>query len=163
MAQFGKKRKKKKEKSIDNRSNVKLKLIKNHTKPIKSSVHLCTLSTFPMYNQCNIIQWCKFYFPPKLCVHVGVLSMFLIIWLRKLWMIYGQNFSPNIIIGENIRIFIWELNKVYDMGIQFLGDKENKIVIHNRLKLFTNASLVHPCTLNIFLLYNQCNTFVQLV
>ena len=80
--------------------------------------------------------------------------MFLIIWLKKLWMIYGQNFSSNIIIGENIRIFIWELNKVYDMGIQFLGDKENKIVIHNRLKLFTNASLVHPCTLSIFSLYN---------
>ena len=36
----------------------------------------------------------------------------------------GSNFFPNIIIGENIRIFIWELNKIYDIGIQFLGDKE---------------------------------------
>ena len=40
-------------------------------------------------------------------------------------------FSTDIIIGENIRISIWELNKVYDMIIQFLGDKENKGVIHN--------------------------------
>ena len=39
-----------------------------------------------------------------------------------LWL---KNF-PHIIIGENIRIFIWELNKVYDTSIQFLGDKENK-------------------------------------
>ena len=35
-------------------------------------------------------------------------------------------FSPNIIIRENIRIFMWELNKMHDIGIQSLGDKEKK-------------------------------------
>ena len=35
-------------------------------------------------------------------------------------------FSLNIIIRENIRIFMWELNKMHDIGIQSLGDKENK-------------------------------------
>ena len=35
-------------------------------------------------------------------------------------------FSPNIIIGENIRISMWELNKMHDIGVQPLGDKENK-------------------------------------
>ena len=63
-------------------------------------------------------------------------------------------FPPDIIIGENIRISIWEVNKVYNTSIQFLDDKENKGVIHNRLKFFTNTSLVHPCTLIIFPLYN---------
>ena len=42
-------------------------------------------------------------------------------------MTYGQFFfSPNIIIGKNIGIFMWELNKVHDIGVQSLGDKENK-------------------------------------
>ena len=68
-----------------------------------------------------------------------------------LWLSF---FFSDIIIGENIRISIWELNKVYDMSIQFLGDKENKGVIHNRLNFFTNTNLVHPCALNIFPLYN---------
>ena len=38
-------------------------------------------------------------------------------------------FSPNIIIRENIRIFMWELNKMHDIGVQSLGDKENKKVV----------------------------------
>ena len=37
-----------------------------------------------------------------------------------------KKFSPNIIIGENIEIFMWELNKVHDIGVQSLSDKENK-------------------------------------
>ena len=35
-------------------------------------------------------------------------------------------FSPNIIIGKNIGVFMWELNKVHDIGVQSLGDKKNK-------------------------------------
>ena len=35
-------------------------------------------------------------------------------------------FSPNIIIGESIEISMWELNKVHDMDMQSMGDKENK-------------------------------------
>ena len=38
-------------------------------------------------------------------------------------------FSPNIIIGKNIGVFMWELNKVHDIGIQSLGDKKNKKVV----------------------------------
>ena len=34
--------------------------------------------------------------------------------------------NSNIIIGESIKILMWELNKVHDMGVQSLGDKENK-------------------------------------
>ena len=60
-------------------------------------------------------------------------------------------FFPNIIIEENIGIFIWELNKVHDIGVQSLGDKENKEVV--QLKSFINDSFVHPCTLSIFPLY----------
>ena len=52
-------------------------------------------------------------------------------------------FFPNIIIGESIGIFIWELNKVHDMSMQFVGDKENKGVIQNRLKSFINGNLIH--------------------
>ena len=52
-------------------------------------------------------------------------------------------FSPNIIIGESIGIFIWELNKVHDMSMQFVGDKENKRVVQNRLKSFINGNLIH--------------------
>ena len=37
--------------------------------------------------------------------------------------------SLNIIIGKNIGIFIWELNKVHDMGIQSVCGKENEEVI----------------------------------
>ena len=42
-------------------------------------------------------------------------------------------FSPNIIIGENIAIFILELNKVHDICVQFVSDKKNKGMTHNRL------------------------------
>ena len=67
----------------------------------------------------------------------------------------GLNFfSLNIIIGENIEISMWKLNKMYDMGVQFLGNNENKKMVQNWLKFFTNDSLVHPCTLNIFPLYS---------
>ena len=45
--------------------------------------------------------------------------------------------------------------------MQFVGDKENKEMIHNQLKSFTNGSLVHSCTLSTFPLYNWCNTIVQ--
>ena len=61
-----------------------------------------------------------------------------------------KKISPTIIIRENIGISIWELNKVYDMGIQSLDDKENEGVIQNRLKFFTNGSIIFLCTLSIF-------------
>ena len=32
---------------------------------------------------------------------------------------------------ESTGIFMWELNKVHDMGVQSLGDKENKGVVQN--------------------------------
>ena len=54
----------------------------------------------------------------------------------------------------SIEIFMWELNKVYDMSVQSVGDKENKEVVHNQLKYFTKGSLVHPCTFSTFFLYN---------
>lgn len=37
-----------------------------------------------------------------------------------------KNFFSNIIIRKNIKIFIYELNKVYDMRVQSLDSKENK-------------------------------------
>ena len=52
-------------------------------------------------------------------------------------------FFPNNIIGENIGISIWELNKVHDMSMQFVGDKESKGVVQNRLKSFINGNLIH--------------------
>ena len=42
-------------------------------------------------------------------------------------------FSPNIIIGENIRISMLKLNKVHDICVQFVSDKKNKGMTHNRL------------------------------
>ena len=42
----------------------------------------------------------------------------------------GLNFfSLNIITGESIGISMWELNKVHDVGMQFMGDKEDKWVV----------------------------------
>ena len=38
-------------------------------------------------------------------------------------------FSLYIIIEENIEIFMWELNKVHDIGVQSLDDNENKKVV----------------------------------
>ena len=38
-------------------------------------------------------------------------------------------FSSNIITKESIEISMWELNKVYEMGVQFMGNKESKEVI----------------------------------
>ena len=73
----------------------------------------------------------------------------------------GKKISPNIITKENIGISMWELNKVHNMGMQSMGDKENEEVIHNRLKYFTNSNLIHPYILSTFTLYNQCNTIVQ--
>ena len=63
-------------------------------------------------------------------------------------------FSPNIITKESIRISMWKLNKLHDMGMQSVGDKKNEKVIQNRLKYFTNDNLVHPCTLSTFSLYS---------
>ena len=51
MTQFGKK-----EKIINYHPNVKLKLFKNSTKPIRSFVHPCTLDTFSLYNDTNSIS-----------------------------------------------------------------------------------------------------------
>ena len=45
-----------------------------------------------------------------------------------------NSLPPNITIEENIKIFMWELNKVHDIGVQSLGDKESKGVV--RLKYF---------------------------
>ena len=42
-------------------------------------------------------------------------------------------FFLNIIIGESIRISMWELNKVHDIYVQFVSDKKNKGMTHNRL------------------------------
>ena len=44
---------------------------------------------------------------------------------------------------ESIGISMWELNKVHDIGMQFMGDKEDKWVVLNRLKSFTNGHLLH--------------------
>ena len=49
---------------------------------------------------------------------------------------------------------MWKLNKLHDMGMQSVGDKENEKVIQNRLKSFIDGGLVHPCILNTFFLYN---------
>ena len=69
----------------------------------------------------------------------------------------GLNFfSPNIITKKSIKIFMWKLNKLHDIGMQSVGDKEKEKVIQNRLKFFIDGSLVHlvhfPCTLSTFLL-----------
>ena len=54
---------------------------------------------------------------------------------------------------------MWELNKVYDISMQSIGDKENEEMIQNRLKSFTNGSLIHlvhfSCTINVIQLYND--------
>ena len=49
---------------------------------------------------------------------------------------------------------MWELNKVHDMSMQSVSDKENEEMIRNQLKSFTNGNLVHPYTLSTFTLYN---------
>ena len=51
-------------------------------------------------------------------------------------------FSSNIITKESIGIFMWELNKVYDMGIQSVSNKGKKMV-YNQLKSFKNGNFVH--------------------
>ena len=63
-------------------------------------------------------------------------------------------FSPNIITEESIRISMWKLNKLHDMGMQSVGDKENEKVIQNRLKSFIDGSLIHSCIFSTFPLYN---------
>ena len=65
------------------------------------------------------------------------------VWENVGWL-KGQFFFPNIITRESIGISMWELNKMYDMGVQSVGDKENKWVVQNQLKSFTNGNLVHP-------------------
>ena len=62
-------------------------------------------------------------------------------------------FSPNIITKENIGISMWKLNKLHDMGMQSVGDKENEKVIQNRLNFFIDGNLVHLCTFSTFSLY----------
>ena len=44
---------------------------------------------------------------------------------------------------ESIGISMWELNKVHDMSMQFVGDKENKGVVQNISKYFINGNLIH--------------------
>ena len=41
----------------------------------------------------------------------------------ELWLNF---FSPNIITKKSIESFMWKLNKVHDIGVQSLSDKENK-------------------------------------
>ena len=41
----------------------------------------------------------------------------------------SKKISPYIIIKESIEISVWKLNKMHDIGVQSLGDKENKKVI----------------------------------
>ena len=43
---------------------------------------------------------------------------------------------------------------MHDLGMQSMDDNENEEAIQNRLKSFTNGSLVHPCTLSKFPLYS---------
>ena len=43
---------------------------------------------------------------------------------------------------------------MYDIGVQFVGDKKNKGMVQNKLKSFTKYSLVHSCTLSTFPLYS---------
>ena len=54
---------------------------------------------------------------------------------------------------------MWELNKLHDIGMQSMGDKENEKVIQNRLNFFTNGNLVHFehffCTVSVTQLYNN--------
>ena len=52
-------------------------------------------------------------------------------------------FSSNIITRESIGIFMCELNKVYDMGIQSVSNKGKKKVVYNQLKSFKNGNFVH--------------------
>ena len=66
----------------------------------------------------------------------------------------GSNFFPKYHYRESFEIFMWELNKMHDIGVQFVGDKKNKGMIQNKLKSFTKCSLVHSCTLSTFPLYN---------
>ena len=48
------------------------------------------------------------------------------------------------------------------MGVQFVSDKENKKVVYNQLKSFTNGGLVYPCTVSEYpckvtqILYRCC-------
>ena len=51
-------------------------------------------------------------------------------WIRV------KYFSSNIIIGESIGVSMWELNKVHDMGMQFMGD-----TLLQKLKFMTHHSL----------------------
>ena len=48
---------------------------------------------------------------------------------------------------------------MYDISMQSIGDKENEEMIQNRLKSFTNGSLIHlvhfSCTINVIQLYND--------
>ena len=46
---------------------------------------------------------------------------------------------------------------MHDIGVQSLGDKENKWVVQNQLKSFKNDSLIHSYTLSRLLLYNDTN------
>ena len=83
--------------------------------------HFSCIISVTLYNGANFISLLS-------CVYIGVLTMFPMVWLRKKWLMV-KFFSPNIIIGKIIGISMWELNKVHDMGIQSLGDKENKKVV----------------------------------
>ena len=52
-------------------------------------------------------------------------------------------FFPKHHYWESIGIYMWELNKMHNMSMQFVGDKENKEVVQNRLKSFINGNIIY--------------------
>ena len=82
MTKFGKK-KRKLSIIVITSSSICLKIVQNLLGVLYTLVHLthfpCTVNVIPSYNDANSISL-------KLCVHVGVLIMFSMVWLRKWWM-----------------------------------------------------------------------------
>ena len=83
---------------------------------------------------------------------------------------FGSIFFPlDIITRESIEIFMWELNKVYDMSVQYVGNKESKMEwfiinwnLSQKVALYTLVHLVHfNCTVSVIPLYNDTN-FISL-
>ena len=106
-----------------------LKIVQNLLGALYTLVHLihfpCTVNVMTLYNGANSTP------PPRSCIHVGMLTMFSMVQLTKWWMTQGQIFFPKHHYCESIGIFIWELNKLSDIGVQSLCDKENKKVVQN--------------------------------
>ena len=70
------------------------------------------------------------YIPLKLCVHVYILNLISNGLADKMVDELGLIFfSPNIITKESIGISMWKLNKLYDMSMQSVGDKENELSV----------------------------------